>query len=144
MILYAKVENNKIVYEKDDIYNNLLKSLNDKDIQIEIKKRSKKYTVNQNNYFHLVISVFCKDYGWSENDLKLDLKEQFGKKENRVSMVSTNEYYHLFSTTEYEIEDFIILINGTLYWIKHNFPEFKIPDCEIFHLERNDFIQGLL
>ena len=144
MILYGKIEKNILSFENAELLKIAVKELNDQDVQIEIKKRSKKYTVNQNNYFHLVVSRFCKSEGWDEEGLKLDLKDMFGKKESRINLITMDEYDYLYSTSDYKKDDFIKLINGTLFWIKHNHPDFKIPDIDLYHLKEEDFISELI
>lgn len=55
------------------------KKLIDKQAKTELKEIKAKRSINQNSYFHLCISFFCNEAGYSLIEGKTVLKRTFGK-----------------------------------------------------------------
>lgn len=66
---------NKEELKKFEVYANKLK---DKGAKVELKEKKPIRSINQNSYFHVVISLYAIAYGSTLAETKTDLKRDYG------------------------------------------------------------------
>lgn len=138
MIHFATVRSDGIIeyFDRKAVELDIEKFRN-KEIQIEIKKVRKSLTEKQRNYFHLLLTVFCKDNGEdSFDDLKETIKKHFGPREEFTDFISGKKDLKLKSSEEYSDDEYSIMIKKTVDFFKDFYPGFVIPDPELYKLNK--------
>ena len=140
-VYYAKIENNEMKFKTDSakLFKEELQDYEGKDIQISIGSVPKSKSKNQENYFHLILNLLSKETGSTMKEMKDSIKQMFDFVETKTNIITKEQYVVLRSSTEFTVEEYTFLLSCTIEWIKEFYPEFKIPDAELFNLQRSDY-----
>ena len=80
-LFFGKVKNNKVIFEKVDLLNGYLISLEGKDIEIIIRKRKKNRTISQNSwYWSCVVGIAAEHFGYEPDEMHEAYKFMFLRK----------------------------------------------------------------
>lgn len=80
-IFFGTVKHNKVIFEKVDLLNGYLISLEGKDIEIVIRKRKKNRTLSQNNwYWSCVVGIAAEHFGYEPDEMHEAYKFLFLRK----------------------------------------------------------------
>lgn len=114
-----ELEKNRIKASNRKILNNLIEELGNQlkkeDIVVTISKATKKRTLPQNSYFHVLLGIVSEASGWDADKLKRDLKIQIGLIEDTI--VDGKMYHIVRSTADLNTTDFGKLIDAIIQMI---------------------------
>jgi len=77
MIFYGTVKNGVLKLFRKDIYEMYLGTLENKDITLELKKRSRKRTNKANRYYWAILTLIGKDLGYYPEEIHNSFKALF-------------------------------------------------------------------
>ena len=141
MVHYCKIEGGKLNFEKwgEDLFKKDLQEFEGLNVMVNIGNIPKGASKNQENYFHLVLNLLGKETGYSLEDLKNNIKQMFGFCEKKINPITNECYDILKSSKDLTSEEYSYLITCTLEFIREFYPEFNIPDPELFNLQKGDY-----
>lgn len=77
-LFFGKIEGGKISLDRRDAFQSLISRLNGQDIEITLRKRRRKRSLNQNAYFHgVVVPMLAEVAGYEDEEMKSALKGEF-------------------------------------------------------------------